>query len=523
MISECNRLDVLLARACTAHAEKTALIGGDERHSYADLARQGATVAEELRGHELAKDEPVLVVVRNRPLDIAAWLGVWSSGAVVVPVHADVPAAVLEELQQRTGARYMVRGSPSYPWPAGVSSVADASAEERPGQATSPGQPRARHQAHVAVIAASAPPARPLMNGAAFVVFTSGSTGRPKGVVLGHTEYTGKLAANQRIIPFATGERTALILQLTFSFGQWVSLLTLATGGTLVMSGGFHPVQSLQLLAHEEIDRVAAVPTQMRAWLADPATASALARLAELGRPRLLIAGGEVLSEALGRALRERLPRTGIADVYGLTETNTSDFILPPADYDRCAGSIGWPGPGVEIQLGDEHGHPVADGAPGELQLRTPFRMRGYFDDPATTEATFVGQWLRSGDVGRRRPDGTVELVGRQKDLIVRGANKISPLEIEAALVAHPAVEAALAAGLPDDILGERIHVMIVVKRGAEVSEAEVRTFASTRLEKFKIPDRIHFTDTLPVGRTGKADRATMRSQLAASGPRHGA
>ncbi len=506
MLPDCKRLDDLLARACEAYAERVALISGAEQYRYAELAEHGAAVAEELRGRELIADEPVLVVVRNRPLDIAAWLGVWRAGAVVVPVHADVPAAVFEELQQRTGARYVVRGSERYPWPAGASSGAGAGAGGL-----------------VEAIGASAPPARPMLAGAALVVFTSGSTGRPKGVVLGHAEYTGKLAANQRIIPFATGERTQLILQLTFSFGQWVSLLTLATGGTLLMSASFHPVQSLEQLASGEVDRVAAVPTQMRAWLADPAAGAALARLAELGRPRLVIAGGEVLAASLGRGLRERLPRTGIADVYGLTETNTSDFILPPADYDRCAGSIGWPGPGVEYQLGDEHGRPVADGAPGELQLRTPFRMRGYFDDPATTEATFVGEWLRSGDVGRRRDDGTVELVGRQKDLIVRGANKISPLEIEAAVVAHPAVEAALAAGLPDEILGERIHVMIVVKRGAEVSEAEVRTFAATRLEKFKIPDRIHFTDSLPVGRTGKADRGTMRSQLAAVGPRHGA
>ena len=499
-LPDATRLDDLLQRACEAHGDKLALIGNDERHTYGDLRREGTAMAEELGTQGLRADEPVLAVVKGRPLDLAAWYGVWRVGGVVVPVHGDVPAPVFEELQRRTGARYVVRGAASYPWPAGLAGGRDASGR-------------------VARIASEPPPARPLLAGAALVVFTSGSTGRPKGVVLGHSEFTGKLRAIQEVIPFRPDERTLLILQLTFSFGQWVSLLTLATGGQLYMLGSFHPVESLEALANYRIDRVAAVPTMMRAWLANRDAEPGLERLRQLERPGLLAAGGEVLSAALGTRLRERLPATGIADVFGLTETNTSDFILPPTEYDRRAGSIGWPSPGVSFRLANEAGEAVPAGQPGELQIRTPFRMRGYFDDPETTAATFHGDWLRTGDVGRLRDDGTVELVGRQKDLIVRGANKISPLEIEAALVAHPAVEAALAAGVPDNILGERIHLMVVLKRAATATEAELREFAASRLEKFKIPDRIHFVDSLPLGRTGKADRATMRTLLTAPSP----
>lgn len=493
-----SRLDDLLERACEAHGDRLALVGNDERHTYDDLRREGSAVAAELRDQALAPNEPVIAVIKGRPLDLAAWYGAWRAGAVVVPVHGDVPAPVFEELQRRTGARYVVRGASSYPWPAGVD------AGNGPG-------------GRIVRIASEAPPPRPLLDGAALVVFTSGSTGRPKGVVLGHAEFTGKLRAIQEVIPFRQDERTLLILQLTFSFGQWVSLLTLATGGQLYLLGRFHPAESLEAMASHGIDRVAAVPTMIRAWLASRDAEPGLERLRQLRRPDLLIAGGEVLSAALGTRLRERLPDTGIADVYGLTETNTSDFILPPAEYDQRAGSIGWPSPGVHFRLANEAGEAAPAGQPGELQICTGFRMRGYLDDPDTTAATFQGEWLRTGDVGRLRDDGTIELVGRQKDLIVRGANKISPLEIEAALASHPAVEAALAAGVPDSILGERIHLMVVCKQAATATEAELRGFAASRLEKFKVPDRIHFVDSLPLGRTGKADRAAMRALLTAS------
>ena len=152
-------------------------------------------------------------------------------------------------------------------------------------------------------------------------------------------------------------------------------------------------------------------------------------------------------------------------------------------------------------------------GGGGELQIRTPARMLGYLDDPALTKQAFADGYFRTGDLAVERDDGCVALVGRAKDIISRGGNKIGPLEIENLFARHGGVAAALAFGAPDERLGESLQLM-VVRRDPALSEADLRDWARERIERYKVPDAIHFVDTLPVGRTGKADRAAARLAL---------
>jgi long-chain acyl-CoA synthetase len=166
----------------------------------------------------------------------------------------------------------------------------------------------------------------------------------------------------------------------------------------------------------------------------------------------------------------------------------------------------------VQIRLaGDDHGAGI-----GELQVRTPFGMLGYLDDPALTAAAFSDGYFRSGDLARLRGDGRVEIVGRSKEMISRGGNKIAPLEIDNLLGGHPGVAAALCAGVPDSRLGEAIHAVVVLQPGAALSADELRRWAAERIEPFKLPDRIIFAEALPLGATGKASRAAVRELTAA-------
>ncbi len=142
--------------------------------------------------------------------------------------------------------------------------------------------------------------------------------------------------------------------------------------------------------------------------------------------------------------------------------------------------------------------------------------MRGYLDQPELTAASLRNGRLRTGDLARERAPGIVELAGRAKELISRGGNKVSPLEIEFALAQHPDVTAALAVGVPDDVLGERIHVLLVPRAGAALDAAGIRAFAATRLERFRLPDALYAATDLPQGRTGKADRAQLRALILA-------
>ena len=463
-----EHLSHLLDTPLAASPERLAARGTDGDFTYAALDRAAADVARALVARGVGADEPVAVRVGNRALDLAGFLGVWHAGGVAVPIHRTTPERVATELLRRSGARFLVE-------------TAEVST---PDPACGP------------------PPPRPLLAGAAFVIFTSGTTGTPKGVVLTHAAFASKLATIDSVFPFMTTTRTLLLLQLTFSFGQWVSLLTLHRGGTLVLHEKFEAEHALAALAEERIDRLGIVPTMMRGML--PALGGAA--IARDGMPRLFMAGGETMAAGLSRAWRAALPKAALADIYGLTETSTCDFFLPPADQARYPGTIGTPMPRVDYAILD-----------GELAIKTPFIMAGYLDAPELTAAAFRDGHFRTGDLAEVTAEGRVRLVGRAKELIHRAGNKVSPLEVERVFLEHPAVAEALATGLPDMRLGEAIHLLIVPTPGADARPAELRAWAAERLDRYKLPDAIHLGAAIPLGRTGKADRAALRAALLGS------
>jgi long-chain acyl-CoA synthetase len=463
-----EHLSRLLDAPLAATPERLAARGVDGDFTYAALDRAAAGIARALAVRGIGADEPVAVRVGNRALDLAGFLGIWRAGGVAVPVHRTTPERVTAELLRRSGARFLVEGA----------------------EVLTPDP------------AQGAPLPRRLLAGAAFVIFTSGTTGTPKGVVLTHAAFAGKLSTIDGVFPFTAATRMLLLLQLTFSFGQWVSLLTLHRGGTLVLHEKFEAERALAALAEERIDRLGIVPTMMRAML--PALAGAA--IARDRVPRLFMAGGETMAAGLSRAWRAALPQAALADIYGLTETGTCDFFLPPADQDRYPGTIGTPMPRVEFAIQD-----------GELAIKTPFIMAGYLDAPDLTAAAFRDGHFRTGDLAEITAEGRVRLVGRAKELIHRAGNKVSPLEVERVFLEHPDVAEALATGLPDPRLGEAIHLLIVPAPGADARPAELRAWAAERLDRYKLPDAIHLGAAIPLGRTGKADRAALKAALLGS------
>jgi long-chain acyl-CoA synthetase len=474
------RLDTLLAAACARFAAREALPG----LGYGDFLDRASGVRQELARADLARNEPLHVRVSNHPHDLVAFFGAWLAGAVVVPVHRSSPAPAAAQIAARTLARFE--------WDA----LASAPLER---------------------IAADAPPARPILEGAALVVFTSGSSGAPKGAVLSHRAFAGKLGAIQQMLAFREDERTLLVLNITFSFGIWVALLTLLHGGRLLPVEKFVPDAFLELLRAEAITRVGVVPTMMRALILDQppeALARAGGALAAAGTLRSVMIGGESLGKGLGETLRALLAPAELIDIYGLTETSTCDFFLMPRDAARYAGCIGRPSPGVRFRIRGDGGADVVPGAVGELCIASPFLMNGYLGQPELNPVDAEG-WLATGDLARERDPGVLEIAGRKKELIVRGGNKIAPQEIEFALSAHPKVAAALAVGRPDARLGQRIHAL-VVPRDPSLTAEELRAFLRQQLDKFKQPDVFYFSRELPAGRTGKADRGRFAAMLEA-------
>ena len=441
----------------------TLLAGAAQRFGFRELLSQADAVRAALVRENLEPHEPVHVRVSNQPGDLAAYLGVWLAGGVVVPVHRSSPDGAIDHVLLKTKARFE--------WDNGLK------------QLTVDGPP----------------PRRAILEGAALIVFTSGSSGMPKGAVLSHRGFAGKLAAIQSMLGFGRDDRTLLVLNITFSFGIWVALLTLLHGGHLVMREKFSASAFLSELLEQNITRVAVVPTMMRSLILDLPPERLQCRAAEL---RQVLIGGETLGKGLGEQLRELFAPAELIDIYGLTETSTCDFFLMPADAARYAGCIGRPAPGVRYRIAED----------GELWLSSPFLMNGYLDEPGLEP--IVKGWLATGDLARERDPGVVEIGGRKKELIYRGGNKIAPLEIEFACSAHPKVAAALAVGRPDARLGQRIHALVVPREPGVLAAAELRAFLAQRLEKYKQPDVLYFAAELPAGRTGKADRGRFSAML---------
>ena len=276
-----------------------------------------------------------------------------------------------------------------------------------------------------------------------------------------------------------------------------VALLTLARGGALAIQDKFRVPVFLGTLA-TDVTRVAMVPSMvrsLRAWR-DPLP----------GFSGTIMLGGEVMPATLLQWLSARWPEARIWDIFGLTETATSDFMVRPDEYPEAAGSIGTPAPGIAFRLSPQN---------GELQIRTPYVMRGYLGAPRLTAQAFDGEWFRTGDLARLRADGRVEVVGRRNEIINRGGNKVSPLEVERAFLEHPHVLCALATAVPHERFGEAIHLRLVPCGQVRLSEQALRAWAAQRLEPYKQPDQYSFAPELPVGQTGKADRGALRRLLA--------
>ncbi len=409
----------------------------------------------------LAPHEPVLVPVANEARDVASILAVVLAGGVAVPVHRRAHADTVSQIRNATDARITLSAGPA-------------------------------PEIHMA---GPPPPPRPLLDAAAMITFTSGSTGVPKGVVLARERITAKLGAIQRMLAMPCGAIVLNPLQIIFSFGQWVTFLTLARGGTVHLAERFDPVATTDALAQGKAGWLAAVPTMLRLLPDDRGGDAAFT----------ILTGGEPVTAELRGRILDRWPGASIDSLYGLTKSGTCDLFHADRGEADPPETMGLPSPGVEVR---------ADPETGELLIRTPFAMLGYLDMPEESARTVQDGWLRTGDAVRIEPDGSVALVGRLKELINRAGNKVSPLEVERLFAAHPDVRAALATGVRDARLGEAIHLLVVPRPGARLDAEAMIAWAQGRTERFKLPDRIHFAEELPLGRTGKADRSALRRHL---------
>jgi long-chain acyl-CoA synthetase len=348
--------------------------------------------------------------------------------------------------------------------------------------------------------------------GIAALVYTTGTSGRPKGVMLSHANLLFVARISSKLRELGPADRIYGALPMYHVYGLASMLLgAFCAGSCLHVVARFDPVRALDAIANDGLTIMQGVPAMYTRML--ERLPGARARAPSL---RYLYAGGSPLDPALKREVETRF---GLAlhNGYGLTETSPT-VSQTRLDAPRADTSVGPPIPGIEVRIVDAAGRDVGTGAVGELWVRGPNVMRGYYRDPqATAEAITPDGWLRTGDLARQDPDGALFIVGRSKELIIRSGLNVYPGEVESVLNAHPAVAQSVVVGRTVAGGNEEVVAFVELGAGRSASAAELAAHAASQLAPYKRPAEIRIMAALPASPTGKVLRGQLKTLAATS------
>jgi acyl-CoA synthetase (AMP-forming)/AMP-acid ligase II len=341
------------------------------------------------------------------------------------------------------------------------------------------------------------------------ILYTSGTTGLPKGVAIRHR--------NVALIPGAPNP--------SYSGQCWLHaspLFTFAGIGfiynpmQLGLFGVYQPKfdagRWLEVVDELRPQFVFLVPSMAQLIVSHPRFGEA-----ELSSIAICAIGSAPLAPATLRALQERMPEAAVSNSYGMTEAGPAFCSMPKGEALKRIGSVGQPVPPLEVRIVDEDGRDLPPGEVGEAILRMKGRQREYYRNTEATAGTWKDGWLYSGDLARLDADGYLYIVGRKKDVIIRGGNNIHAVDVEAVLLEHPQVVEAAVVGVPHRVLGEDVAAVVVLVPGSSTTPDDLKQHCAAALADYKVPRRIEVVMELPRNATGKVLKAQLRDQLATS------
>lgn len=346
------------------------------------------------------------------------------------------------------------------------------------------------------------------------IQFTSGTTGRPKGATLTHHNIVNNGFFIGEAMRLTEQDRLCIPVPFYHCFGMVLGNLACVTHGAcmVIPSEGFDPLAVLETVAAERCTGLHGVPTMFIAELEHP-------RLREFDLTSLrtgIMAGSPCPIEVMRRVVTE-MHMSEITIAYGMTETSPVSFQSSTTDpLERRVSTVGRIHPHVEAKIIDTAGQIVPRGTPGELLIRGYSVMQGYWGDPEMTREAIDGaEWMHTGDLATIDNKGYCNIVGRIKDLVIRGGENVYPREVEEFLYGHPKVQDVQVFGVPDKKYGEELCAWVRLKTGETATEDEIRDFCSSRIAHFKVPRYIRFVDTFPMTVTGKIQKYVMRKAMA--------
>ncbi len=534
-IAEPMNLFDILAQQVDIRPLKEALIYGAERYSYGEVMNRSTSIAKQLRSRGVKKGDRIAVLFPNHPDYVASFFAVMGLGGTVVPINPLLRSEEIAHILSDSGAETLIvyessldEAMKSQEVKSSLKTILVSIEDGEPSEAITGATPHkpereqpsarsrwiekvpARHGnlwiealSHERTAGQYFPREKHIDRDKdlALLVYTSGTTGKPKGAMLTHGNILAVFPRRLKMLEICERDRTLAVLPMCHIYGITVVMIgTLSTGGALAMLSRFEAPAALELIARERVTIVPAVPAMHRFMLME------LERKAyDLSSVRLCLSGGSALPFDLHREIEERMGAACL-EGYALTETACATTINP-LHGQRKVGSVGPAMEGIEVRITDSHGEamPAGDEHVGEVQVRGANIMLGYYKQPdATQEVISTDGWFSTGDLGYKDEDGYLFIVGRKKEMIIRGGQNIYPREIEDVLCRMPGIVEAAVFGVPDKFMGERVKAVVVSDLNEPPGEDEVKAFCAEYLAEYKVPRIVEFRDILPRNSTGK-------------------
>ena len=483
------------ARACAARPDAEALVCGEERLTYARLEERSVRVATALAARDIRAQDRVGVMLGNRVEFATTLLGCLRLGAIAVPINTRLQRPEVAYILEQCRARALVHESnlgsrvPARSEAPTVEHILDERQVEGDGEA--PAVPPIKEE------------------DTAIILYTSGTTGRPKGAMLTHFNIVHSLLHYKYCFALGASDRAVLAVPASHVTGVVAILLTIwHAQGCAVIMPEFKARDFLELAARERMTYTILVPAMYNLCLLQ----QDFDRF-DLSHWRVGGYGGSPMPEATLATLGKNLPQLGLHNAYGSTETTSPSTLMPAGRTAEHPDSVGWSVPCAEIIVVDADGRKLPPGETGELWIRGPMVVPGYWDNPDATRQSFTDGYWRSGDLGSIDAHGFVRVLDRLKDMINRGGYKVYSVEVENVLSHHPAVLESAIVGKPCPVLGERVHAFVTLKQPA--SADDLKRYCAERLADYKVPETFTLLDRpLPRNANGKLLKRELRDAV---------
>jgi fatty-acyl-CoA synthase/long-chain acyl-CoA synthetase len=488
--------------------EREALVYQDRRFSYRELNERVNRLANGLAARGFTKGDKIAALLHNSSEYLEIFFGLAKAGIVLVPLSYRATAKDLEYMighsdscgfifgeefegvvgtikAQTTGVKeFWMIGGKAVPWAKNYEELLLSGSKQEPEVAVEETDP-------------------------IWIAYTSGTTGVPKGVVCSHRGWVLQIPLNSYEYKIHEEDIFLNTGPLYHAAPFFCSLMHLYFGGKVVVMREFDSLETLKLIEQERITTVFMVPTMFN-FILNLTEAEKLGR--DLRSLRVMIVGAAPLLTKTKEEILKYFSSGQLYEFYAATELGMVTT-LKPEDQMRKVRCCGKPFPGVEIKLLNDEGKEVTTGEVGELFMQGFNTFDEYYKNPEATKASRRGEWISVGDMARMDEEGYYYIVDRKKDMVISGGVNIYPVEIDEVIQKHPKVLEVAVVGVPDEVWGESLKAVVVLKETGGATEEEIRKFCEGKLAKYKIPRSVEFVSSLPKTPSGKIQKSIIRAQ----------